>query len=61
MKEIIPMGSVFNEVEPSQGIVIMENGKTKYGSMNLSRKQEGMMTLEEYRAQKEFQINLVES
>ena len=49
MKEITPMGSVFNEVEPSQGIVIMENGKTKYGGMNLSRKSEGMMTLEEYR------------
>lgn len=43
------MGSVFNEVEPSQGITIYEGAKSKYGVMNLSRKTLGQMTLDEYR------------
>ena len=52
------MGSVFNEVEPSQGCSITENGKQKFGAFNASKKGEGKMTLEEYKSQKEHFINL---
>lgn len=54
--EIVPMGSVFNEVEPNEGIKIGEAGKYKYGNMNLSKKNIGQMSLEEYKQQKEFAV-----
>lgn len=50
------MGSVFNEVEPSEGIKIGEGGKYKYGNMNLSKKNLGQMSLDEYKQQKEFAV-----
>jgi hypothetical protein len=54
--EITPMGSVFNSVEPGTGITFIEQGKTKYGTMNTSRKALGQMTREEYNHQKEVSI-----
>jgi hypothetical protein len=36
--EIIPMGSVFEKIEPTDGATIMESGKVKYGIQDLTRK-----------------------
>ncbi|CDW75875.1 UNKNOWN [Stylonychia lemnae] len=54
--EITPMGSVFNETEPQDGIKITEGNKLKVGAMNLSKRENGQMTLDEYRQQKEQSI-----
>eukprot|EP00347_Sterkiella_histriomuscorum_P019977 403339569 len=54
--EVIPMGSVFNETEPSEGIKVGEGGKFKYGSMNLSKRDLGQMSLDEYKIQKDYVI-----
>jgi hypothetical protein len=38
---VTPMGSVFNIIEPGEGIMISECGKLKVGGLNSSRKLQG--------------------
>ena len=43
------MGSVFEDIKPVIGTLLIEEGKVKYGIQNLSKKEDGQMTLDEYK------------